>query len=178
VLHVSKSNLFFLFHFPHLPHFKILTSLILRPKFSLRCLRKVTQTIINTFQTLSIQIYPLYPLNQKPRFFPFSFPTFLTFLTSTQLAYLVHFNILTTLILRPEFSPAKILSILTLKVVCVSGVLFFTKTHNKTSHFVTFFSIFLHFFLFFLFSLSFCNFFFNFLTFLKTPTPFLAQNQG
>jgi len=37
-------------------------------------------------------------------------------------------------------SPPK-LPILTLKVVFVSGVHFFTNLHNKTGHFVTFFSI-------------------------------------
>ena len=47
---------------------------------------------------------------------------------------------------------------------------FLQKTHNKTHHFVAFFSIFRLFFLFSLFSLSFCNSFCHFFDFFKTPT--------
>ena len=56
------------------------------------------------------------------------------------------------------------LPILTLKVVFVSGVQFFTKTHNKTYHFVTFFSIFLTFVTFLVFSWPFFEFFCHFFT--------------
>jgi len=67
---------------------------------------------------------------------------------------------------RPELRNAAVgqnglskLPILTLKVVFVSGVQFFTNLHNKTCHFFTFFSIFPLFVSFFRFFRLFLRFF-------------------
>jgi len=63
-------------------------------------------------------------------------------------------------------------------MVFVSAVQFLQKTHNKTNHFVTFFSISLHFPLVFPLFLTFCSFFCHFLTFFKPPPSFSTQYQG
>ena len=79
--------------------------------------------ILTSFQTLSIQIYPLHQQPYSPLpYFP----------------HLLYFNIQqVNHSLAPSAAP-KNLPILTLKEVFVSGVQFFTKTHNKTYHFFAF----------------------------------------
>jgi len=56
-------------------------------------------------------------------------------------AQITHFNILLTLILRRQFHPLEISPILTPDARIQNGMQFLQKTHNKTHHFVTFFSI-------------------------------------
>jgi len=73
---------------------------------------------------------------------------------------------------------AEILPILTPMSELKNNVPFLQKTHNKTYHFVTFFSfspLFVHF---FVFLLSKSTFFFHFSAFFKPPPPLLAQKQS
>ena len=88
--------------------------------------------------------------------------------------------------MRTKFSPTRNYLILTLKEVFVSAVHFLQKIHNKTCHFVTFFSISLTFgsfrrlfFVILYVFFPFCHPIFNSQSKIVNPTPpFLAQNQA